>query len=291
MMRNMLTESSQSQSQGGFNRRSFLAGLGACASGLVGCSTASSVSTSAPAPAPTLRILTYNIHHGEGLDGKVNLARIAQVIMTSGADLVALQEVDRKTTRTGRVDQAMEIGILTNMHVRYGAAMAFQGGEYGQAILSRWPILMLRTHFLPNPAQREPRIAVSAVIQTGTGHVVRFVSAHLDSNTEDDNRWLQAVRLQETFGMDDSLPVILAGDLNDVTESRSLNRLMQHWTDASAGNPLPTAPAGTPQSRIDYVLLRPKNWEVRGSTVLDEAMASDHRPLLVTLATPPAKGG
>lgn len=287
MMRHMLTESSHSQSV--LNRRSFLAGLSACASTLAGCGTVSSNSTPTPPPAPTLRILSYNIHHGEGTDGKVNLARIAQVIMTSGADLVALQEVDRKTTRTGRVDQATELGILTRMHVRFGAAMAFQGGDYGQAILSRWPILMLRTHFLPNPAQRESRIAVSAVIQTGSGHVVRFVSAHLDANTEDDNRWLQAIRLQETFGMDDSLPVILAGDLNDVTESRSLNRLTQHWTDASAGNPIPTVPSGTPQSRIDYVLLRPKNWEVRGSTVLDEAVASDHRPLLVTLALPPAK--
>jgi endonuclease/exonuclease/phosphatase family metal-dependent hydrolase len=234
-----------------------------------------------------LRVLTYNLHHCEGLDGKVDLARLARIVLSSGADMVALQELDRRAERTGKVDQARELAELTGMQMRYGAAMDFQGGQYGQAILCRWPIWRFNVHFLPNPSNREPRIAVSSMIQTSAGYTVRFVGLHLDAAREDETRWLQVNRLQEVFGSDDSLPTILAGDFNDLPESRSMVRMFRDWADTSFGNPQPTSPANAPQQRIDYVLLRPKQWGVVKSEVLDEPVASDHRPLLVTLQMPP----
>ncbi|MCY2995293.1 MAG: hypothetical protein NTY19_46640 [Planctomycetota bacterium] len=84
-----------------------------------------------------IRVLTYNIQHGEGTDGKIDLARTAAVIKRLTPDLAALQEVDKATTRSRGVDQAAELGKLTGMHVAFGKAMDFAGGRYGEAILSR----------------------------------------------------------------------------------------------------------------------------------------------------------
>lgn len=75
-----------------------------------------------------LRVLSYNIHHGEGVDGKFDLERIAKVIQSVNPDLVALQEVDRNTTRASDVDQAQELAELTGMHMAYGKALDYQGG-------------------------------------------------------------------------------------------------------------------------------------------------------------------
>lgn len=82
---------------------------------------------------PTLRFVSYNIQHGEGMDGKINLKRIAEVIAKEKPDLVALQEVDKNCTRSGKRDIAKELGELLNMEFRFGKSMSFQGGEYGNA--------------------------------------------------------------------------------------------------------------------------------------------------------------
>jgi endonuclease/exonuclease/phosphatase family metal-dependent hydrolase len=87
-----------------------------------------------------LRIVSYNIRHGAGLDGKVDLQRIAKVIAKEKPEVVTLQEVDQECTRSGSVDQAAELGRLLKMEHRFGKFMDFQGGEYGMAVLSRFPI-------------------------------------------------------------------------------------------------------------------------------------------------------
>src|SRR5688572_3660564 len=89
----------------------------------------------AAGPSPRLRVLTYNIHHGEGTDARFDLERLARIIREARPDLVALQEVDRRTRRASGVDQAAELGRLTGMNVVFGKAMDHDGGEYGQAIL------------------------------------------------------------------------------------------------------------------------------------------------------------
>lgn len=236
-----------------------------------------------------LRVLTYNIHHGEGEDGKLDLARLAGVITASGADLVALQEVDQKTTRTGGVDQAAEIGRLTGLRVAYGKAMDYQGGAYGQALLSRWPLEDVTVHALPNPAKVEPRIAVSATVRPPGSPPVRFIGTHLDATRDDTARWQQAARLLELFGAD-ATPTIFAGDFNSRPDTRTMKALLEKFADASAAAPAFTIPAKKPASRIDYVLLRPAGtWRVRSSAVIPEAVASDHRPVLVELVAAGAK--
>lgn len=237
----------------------------------------------APTPTP-LRILSYNLHHGEGVDGKLDLVRIAGVITSARADVVALQEVDQKAKRTGGIDQAAELARLTGLHVAYGKAMDFQGGAYGQVLLSRWPLSDFTVHPLPNPAKAEPRIAISAIVRPPGQPAFRFVGTHLDATRDDTARWQQAARLIELFGSD-ATPTVLAGDFNARPETRIMQALLKPFSDASAASPAPTIPAEKPVGRIDFVLLRPATvWRVLSSAVIPEAVASDHRPLLVELA-------
>ena len=114
-------------------------------------------SETAPARDPrTLRVMSYNIHIGVGLDKKSDLARIANVIKAADVDVVALQEVDVRTRRSGTdVDQLAELAKLTGMHGRFGKGRDFDGGEYGQAILSRQPIKEFTVHKLPGDNVQE----------------------------------------------------------------------------------------------------------------------------------------
>ena len=95
---------------------------------------------SAPTVPTILRVLTYNIHHGEGMDGRFDLPRLAGIMTSADPDLIALQEVDQGTERAGGVDQVAELGRLTGMRPVFGKAMDFQGGAYGVGVLSRKPI-------------------------------------------------------------------------------------------------------------------------------------------------------
>lgn len=269
------------------NRRVF---LGAAAGGLAAAAGGCAGGGVGRDP-ETVRILSYNLHHSEGVDGKIDLERIARVVRDSGADVVALQEIDVGATRTGRVDQAAEYMRLTGLSGHFGKAIDFQGGAYGQLLLSRWPLAGFEVHRLPNPSRREQRLALSARITTPRGQSFRFVGLHLDATREDGDRFLQAEALDGLFGGDD-LPTVLAGDFNAVPESRVMGRLLGKWADASASNPMPTIPAEKPDARIDFVLCRPVGrWRVVESRVIAEAVASDHRPLLVTLAMETAPHG
>ena len=242
-----------------------------------------------PATPRPLRVLTYNIHHGEGVDGKLELTRLAGIIAASGADLVALQEVDQKTTRTHGVDQAAELAQLAGLAFAYGKAMDYQGGAYGQALLCRWPLADVTVHALPNPAKVEPRIALSATVRPPGMPPLRFIGTHFDAARDDTARWQQAARANELFAQDE-VPTIFAGDFNSRPDTRTMQALFAVWADASVATPAWTIPAKKPTARIDYVLLRPAGfWRVISSTVLPEAIASDHRPVLVELSTAAAE--
>ncbi len=266
------------------NRRSFLRDSAlwttTLAAGCRGTGPASDASD------PVLRVLSYNLHHGEGVDGRLDLARIAAVIRDAGPDLVALQEVDRQAARTGGIDQASEYARLTSLHGWYGAAMPFQGGEYGQVLLSRWPLLEPRVVRLPGRPDREPRIAVTALVEVPRLGRLRWTGLHLDASRDDGDRWEQAGALLDHFGQD-AVPTLLAGDFNATPDSRVMQRLLGPgtvWEDTAGPEAAPTIPAEAPRSRIDFVLASPRGgWKTVRSTVLPEAVASDHRPLLVEL--------
>ncbi len=131
----------------------------------------------------SIRIVSYNIRHGEGLDRRVDLKRIAKVISALKPDLVALQEVDKNCKRSGNQDIAAELGRLTGMQHRFGRFMDYQNGEYGMAILSRLPIMETIRHSLPKGA--EPRCAFEVKVQVaGLPSPVSFVCIHNDWTDE-----------------------------------------------------------------------------------------------------------
>ncbi len=226
----------------------------------------------------TLRVLSYNIHHGEGVDGKLDLERIAKVILSVQPDVVALQEVDGKTRRTNGVDQAAELGRLTGMRHFFGPAIDLEGGHYGNAVLSKVPAVFTRNAPLPGKERR----ALMEVTLTVGGKKVAFFATHLDAGREETERVAAAREILKLARP--KHPAVLAGDLNAVPESEPLRILSKDWTRAGAPEAHLTIPVGSPRRQIDYVLMRPaKKFRVVEVRVLDEAVASDHRAILAVL--------
>lgn len=231
----------------------------------------------------TLRILAYNTHHGEGMDGALDLERIADLIVAVEPDVVALQEIDRGVERTGGVDQAVAYGSLTGMEPLFGDFMEYQGGQYGMALLSRLPVVDWVNHRLPPGT--EPRSALTARIRLEpSGRQVLVAGIHF-YNTEEE-RLAQARALMEILEGEDG-PVLLVGDFNSLPGSPVMELLSGQWeVPAKTGSPY-TFPADAPAREIDFVLVRaPSGFRVLEYRVLDEAVASDHRPVLMVLEIP-----
>ncbi|WP_425619424.1 endonuclease/exonuclease/phosphatase family protein [Anatilimnocola sp. NA78] len=235
-------------------------------------------------PALQLRVLSYNIHHGEGVDGKLDLERIAKVILSVKPDLVALQEVDRKVKRSKEVDQPAELARLTEMKAAFGGNLALQGGEYGNAILSRFPIKADKNHLLPNLESGEQRGVLQAEIEVPKlASPLLFLATHFDHRRKDEERVDSAKFINGLLSKTGDREALLAGDLNDVHSSRAITELQTSWKLANE-TPQPTIPVEKPTRQIDFVLLRPAaRWKVVDVKVLDEAVASDHRAILAVL--------
>ena len=226
-----------------------------------------------------LRILSYNIHHAEGVDGKLDVPRIAQVILSVKPDLVALQEVDKNTTRTGKVNQDIELAHLTKMNSVFGSNITFQGGQYGNAILSKFPIIKNKNFLLPNVDSGEQRGLLRSQIQISNKENILFFSTHLDHRRSDTERLASAEAINQIISLDNKSPAILAGDFNDVPESPTLKELGKLWLRTNK-KILKTIPASKPSRQIDYIFVQPKErWKIIESQVLDEDIASDHRAI------------
>lgn len=228
-----------------------------------------------------LRVLTWNIHHGVGEDGKLDLARIAKVITDQRPDVVVLQEVDKNCTRSGQIDQAAEIAKLTQLKFVFGKAMDLEGGEYGQAILATAEPTNPTIH--PLPSNGESRIALSAVVTTPIGQLT-IASVHLDF--QDEARQHAQAQVCAAALLTAPHPVILAGDFNAKPDSRTLANFAQApWSIVPKEGQPATQPAGNPTTEIDYIVLRGLQ-AVKPATVVAEAVASDHRPVLGVVALP-----
>jgi endonuclease/exonuclease/phosphatase family metal-dependent hydrolase len=247
--------------------------------------------TAQPAPV-VIRVLTYNIRHGEGRDRRIDLERTAEVMRRAQPDIIALQEVDRGTERSGRVDQLAELARLMGMHAEFGKAIAYEGGEYGVAVLSRWPILSSENRPLPSSPDNEARTALSVLVRVGDdGPMIKFTSTHLSQSRWVDDGLAQAEQLNHLLAAIDDRSSVLAGDFNARTDTNIMEALQGVWTNAQVAatpaspGPNPPNPPGRGRGpRNDFVLFRPAgHWRVIESTVMDDNTASDHRPVLAIL--------
>ncbi len=230
-----------------------------------------------------LRILSYNIHHAEGVDRELDLERIASVIRSTRPDLVAVQEVDQNVARSRSIDQPEELARLTNLESIFGPNIDLQGGRYGNVVLSRFPVVRHKNHPLPNFENGEQRGVVVAEVQLPNGkESIRFFATHLDHRGNEQERLASARKINELL-REQNGPAILAGDLNATPDSETLSRFQEQWTVTNS-EPLATVPVKEPKRQIDYVLVSPANrWRTIEVSVLDEKVASDHRAILAVV--------
>jgi endonuclease/exonuclease/phosphatase family metal-dependent hydrolase len=233
-----------------------------------------------------LSVLTFNIHHGAGPDGVVDLDRVAAEIAATGADVVGLQEVDRHYgERTGFADQPAELAARLGMEMVFAPNYVLEPltpdappREHGVVILSRFPILAESRTLLPKGVpEEEQRGLLEAVIDV-RGEPIRIMTTHLEADSAA-SRPPQA-RVVAAAVARSTEPVVLTGDLNGTPSAPEVTMLTALLADSGAGVGGPTFPAWAPTARIDYVLTG-----ARGAR--SEALAtvsSDHRPVLATSA-------
>jgi endonuclease/exonuclease/phosphatase family metal-dependent hydrolase len=231
--------------------------------------------------APSVRVLVYNIHAGTDADRVSNIARVADIIVASGADIVLLQEVDRGTRRSGGIDQLDSLRKLTRMHGVFGRTIDYDGGEYGLGILSRWRVVKDSVFPLPvaEPHQGyEARGALVVEVESPAGRIVA-IDTHLDASrpvyrTQQSSALLRIAREE---GAD-----LVGGDLNSEPADGVIGALRAGGLSDlyPECGPVPgfTFPAVEPVKRIDYLLVNDR-WRCVSASVLP-ALASDHRAVL-----------
>ncbi|HEY7875859.1 MAG TPA: endonuclease/exonuclease/phosphatase family protein [Actinomycetota bacterium] len=214
----------------------------------------------------TVRVATFNVRHCEGLDGVVDVDRVARVVNDTDAELVALQELDRGLPRSGGVDQAAALAEATGRHVWFGATLHRQRGDYGIGLATVEPVDVILEP-LPRAGEEEPR----GVLRAGW-RGVEVVATHLTRDAL--ARPLQLDALAR-HARDAGPRALVMGDLN--VEVADLGPLARAGLTRCEGR-LPTLPARRPRRQIDHILAGPAIEITRCWTIATDA--SDHRPLV-----------
>lgn len=225
----------------------------------------------------TLKLMSYNIKNANGMDNVCNFQRIANVINNTSPDVVAIQEVDSMTNRSGQKYVLGEIAERTQMHGYFAPAIDYDGGKYGIGLLTKQVLLRLQT--LPLPGREEARTLILAEFADYI-----YCCTHM-SLTEEDR--MKSLELVKAFTSSSTKPLFLAGDMNAEPESGFIKKLQKDFQILS--NPKQhTFPAPDPKETIDYIATLKQNakgFAVISAKVINEPMASDHRPILVELRT------
>lgn len=234
------------------------------------------------------RLLTYNVHRCLGVDRRLDVNRIADVIAEHEPDIVCLQELDVGRARTGGVDQAEAIAARLSMTSRFHPAMQVEKELYGDAILTPHPETLIRAAALPTVRGirgLEPRGALWSRIEVG-GATVNVVNTHLGLVPREQRLQALALAGADWLGACDG-PTILAGDFNATSLTRPYRTLARRLEDAQRRLGLKpsvkTFPSSFPAIRIDHFFVSP---EIRVTGVsapfspLARA-ASDHLPLIM----------
>lgn len=235
-----------------------------------------------------LRVMTYNIHHGEGMDSIVNIDRIAKVIRDANVDIVALQEVDRGVERTKKIDIITMLAEKTDMAYAFGKNIDYQGGDYGNGLLTRFPILEERNLHYRMIREGEQRGLLQLVLDV-RGQEIVVMNTHIDYRQDDAERILNVGEIRDSEKRYRPRPVLVCGDFNDIPASRT-GMLMKEdfvdsWEMAGSGDGFSYS-TSEPVKRIDYIfvakppagtplILRPISARVLHTD------ASDHLPVVV----------
>jgi len=228
--------------------------------------------------------MTFNIHVGVGIDKKLDLQRIADVIMSERPDLVGLQEVDRGVRRTEGKDEIAELAKLTRMDYAFGHNLDYQEGQYGVAILSKFLIQKIDHRKFENRREAERRGMLRVEVDIG-GRTIDFATTHLDYQ-RDDGRLFETEQLLR-FLAEIKNPLIVVGDFNDeplgIAYKLMLTKFEDAWVGSRAKGDGLSYPADRPTKRIDYVFYRPRDGVRAKKTWVVKTPASDHHPVMAEL--------
>ncbi|MEX6690580.1 endonuclease/exonuclease/phosphatase family protein [Danxiaibacter flavus] len=233
-----------------------------------------------------LRVMTYNIHHANppSKNGYIDVAAVAKVIKEQHPDFVALQEIDVNTKRSG-LNEAAQLASQTGMNFYFAKAIDYDGGLYGVAVLSKFPLLDGRTISLPTlPGTKgEPRVLAVAEARISDNKTMLFASTHLDAQKDDQNRLAQIRVIVDSLSKLNG-PIIIGGDFNATPESEVVKILDQHFTRTCVTGCGNTIPQINPKKTIDFIAFRGDDkLKVTSHKVIDEQYASDHLPVVATI--------
>jgi len=223
----------------------------------------------------TIRVLTYNIFHGETTLGKIDMDLFGQIIKDEKPDLVALQEVDKGTTRSGGIDQTAELSTRTGLTGYFAKARDFQGGDYGVAILSKLPV----DDFKVVPAYKTGTYGTAyayAKVKLDDDTHIWFNSSHLSTNLEE-----RTVHTQELVNYYRTVlkrePLIISGDLNAQLPDPEMQILTEDFAESDEDLLNTFSTRTGMRSKIDFIMY-PKtgDWKVRSVKRICRPDASDH---------------
>lgn len=232
----------------------------------------------------TIRVVTYNVHRCLGTDGRYSTARVADVLAHMDADIIALQELDLKRGRSGSVDQAHDIARRLRMNHQFHPALKVLDEAYGDAVLSRYPMRLIKAAALPGFYRMEPRGAVWVEISTDEGRL-QVLNTHMGLLNLERRRQINCLMGVEWLGSQRCAgAVVFLGDLNAQPGSfpiRQLSKRLSHVRPQARKRMPPTYPSKRPFLRLDHIFVS-ADVHVAGAFVVADAaarLASDHLPL------------
>lgn len=233
-----------------------------------------------------LKVMSYNIHIGNppSKPQLIDLNSIIKAIKAENPDLLALQEVDVNTGRSGKINQAEIIARELGMNFFFAKAIDHDGGDYGVCILSKYPISETKIHRLTTlkDSKGEPRVLATAKIQLDNKTFIRFGSTHLDAQKEPKNRAIQIKDINQ-IAEEENLPFIIAGDLNAEEESNEIKQFDQKFSRTCRSCD-PTFPVVSPNKTIDFIAFKKENsFKTIKHYVVQEHYASDHLPVVAII--------
>lgn len=242
------------------------------------------ISGSSPQVKPiTIKVLNFNIRHGEDNFGGSNLRTVIKLIKEHQPHLVALQGVDSLVSEGQLKFHMRQIALQTNMYYAYGASDVLEEGSQGVGILSVWPFEKLQKLGLPGRPNIPPRMLLCGLIRHSDKLTFRFCNTQLDYTSAMD-RGLQAAFLNQLLG-ESIQPVVLAVDMGVKPNEQPYFSFRKNWFDAARGSQLSTRVDGLPGERMDYVFIQEQK-RVRVGTyklIRDYPDASTHYPILTTI--------
>lgn len=245
--------------------------------GLIGLTGSSKV-----APV-SIRVLSFNIRHGEDNFGESNLRTVVRLIKEHKPHVVALQGVD-SLVQDGRLRyHVRQIALQTNMFYMYGASDLTEGGTQGVGVLSVWPFEKTQKIGLPSRPGSAPRMLLCGLVRESEKLTFRFCNTQLDYTSAMD-RGLQSAYVNQLLG-ESIQPVVLAMDMGVRPTEQPYFSFRKSWFDAARGSQLSTRVDGLPGERMDYVFIQEQK-RVRVGTyklIRDYPDASSHYPILATI--------